>query len=297
MSKLAQILEELKKKYHRHKHTKIFDKKTTFFSKERRKTVLILLTVLFFIASVFGGYLIVNIVNEIANKQKRGPKELVMNIASPKIDKQVPPTQPVKPLSPQEVSKTEEKRDLQDKGPKNIKQKMKEKKITEKKQREQKRITKKTKPNVIAREEKTQNKRKKDVNQGKVVVHSPQEGPPILRDDGLLNNLLLNAEEGIRNGNYQLAKFFYEKYLEKKVEPDVLNNYGTVLYLLGDYEGAKKAFSKALKLKDHPTYRLNLILTKLRLNEIEEACRLFKAYQSSLQSFPESESVKKYCQP
>jgi len=121
--------------------------------------------------------------------------------------------------------------------------------------------------------------------EGYSAVYSPQEGPPILREEGLLKNLLLNAEEEVAKGNYQSAKVFYEKYLAYRQEPEVYNNYGSVLFLLGDYKSAEKAFAKALSLRQDPTFKLNLIMAKLKLKQYASACQMFRESQTTLEKF------------
>jgi tetratricopeptide (TPR) repeat protein len=110
-----------------------------------------------------------------------------------------------------------------------------------------------------------------------------------------LENLLLKAEEETAKGNYQLAKYFYEKYLEEKKDPQVYNNYGGVLFLTGDYEGAEKAFVMALSLEQNPVIKFNLILTKIKLNQTEEACQMFKKFQKELEQLKEVVFIKNIC--
>jgi tetratricopeptide (TPR) repeat protein len=117
----------------------------------------------------------------------------------------------------------------------------------------------------------------------------------LVRGEKKLENLLLKAEEETARGNYQLAKFFYEKYLEEKKDPQVYNNYGGVLFLLGNYEEAEKAFAMALSLESNPAFRLNLILTKIKRNQIKEACQMFKKFQKELSTFEEGAFIKNIC--
>jgi len=131
--------------------------------------------------------------------------------------------------------------------------------------------------------------------EGYSAIYSPQEGPPILREEGLLKNLLLNAEEEVAKGNYQSAKVFYERYLAKRQDPEVYNNYGSVLFLLGDYKSAEKAFAKALSLRQDPTFKLNLIMAKLKLNQYGFACQMFRESQKELEKFEETTLIKDIC--
>jgi tetratricopeptide (TPR) repeat protein len=131
--------------------------------------------------------------------------------------------------------------------------------------------------------------------EGYSAVYSPQEGPPILREEGLLKNLLLNAEEEVAKGNYQSAKVFYERYLAYRQEPEVYNNYGSVLFLLEDYKSAEKAFAKALSLRQDPTFKLNLIMAKLKLKQYGFACQMFRESQKELEKFEETTLIKDIC--
>jgi tetratricopeptide (TPR) repeat protein len=122
-----------------------------------------------------------------------------------------------------------------------------------------------------------------------------KEGFSLFQGEKKLENLLLKAEEETAKGNYQLAKFFYEKYLEEKKDPRVYNNYGGVLFLLGDYEGAEKAFVMALSLEQNPVFKLNLILTKIKLNQTKEACQMFRQFQKELEQLKEVVFIKNIC--
>jgi hypothetical protein len=122
-----------------------------------------------------------------------------------------------------------------------------------------------------------------------------KENFSLFQGEKKLENLLLKAEEETAKGNYQLAKFFYEKYLEEKKDPQVYNNYGGVLFLLGDYEGAEKAFATALSLEQNPVFKLNLILTKIKRNQTKEACQMFKKFQKELETLKEVAFVIDIC--
>jgi TolA-binding protein len=122
-----------------------------------------------------------------------------------------------------------------------------------------------------------------------------KEGFSLFQGEKKLENLLLKAEEETAKGNYQLAKYFYEKYLEEKKDPQVYNNYGGVLFLTGDYEGAEKAFVMALSLEQNPVFKLNLILTKIKLNQTKEACQMFRQFQKELEQLKEVVFIKDIC--
>ena len=122
-----------------------------------------------------------------------------------------------------------------------------------------------------------------------------KENFSLFQGEKKLENLLLKAEEETAKGNYELAKFFYEKYLEEKKDPQVYNNYGGVLFLLGNYEEAEKAFVAALSLEQNPVFKLNLILTKIKLNQTKEACQMFKIFQKELEPLKEVAFIKNIC--
>jgi hypothetical protein len=122
-----------------------------------------------------------------------------------------------------------------------------------------------------------------------------KENFSLFQGEKKLENFLLKAEEEAAKGNYELAKFFYEKYLEEKKDPQVYNNYGGVLFLLGDYGGAEKAFVAALSLEQNPVFKLNLILTKIKLNQTKEACQMFKIFQKELDHHKQGAFKKNIC--
>lgn len=74
---------------------------------------------------------------------------------------------------------------------------------------------------------------------------------------------------------------FYEEYLKYRTDPEVLNNLGGLYYLIGNFEGAKIAFEKALKLKYDPSYELNYLIVLLKKGEREKACK-----ELNLRTFP-----------
>jgi hypothetical protein len=122
-----------------------------------------------------------------------------------------------------------------------------------------------------------------------------KENFSLFQGEKKLENLLLKAEEETAKGNYELAKFFYEKYLEEKKDPRVYNNYGGVLFFLGRYEEAERAFLRALSLEQSSVFRFNLILTKIKLNQTKEACQMFKKFQKEFETLKEVVFIKNIC--
>jgi tetratricopeptide (TPR) repeat protein len=296
MSKLGEILEKLREKkiYQSASFRNIFEHQIEEFSYQKKKNIALRILLIFlFFSSVVGGYLTVKILENFAYLKKTNlrQKEALLqgnaltkskealnatytnmedtkkeSVKANEATKTAIATNTTKITTPTKFpTKTEEVK-------KNIKptKKTKEKPLFAKK------------PHTAKPE-------------GYYAVYSPQEGPPILREEGLLKNLLLNAEEEVAKGNYQSAKVFYERYLVYRQEPEVYNNYGSVLFLLGDYESAEKAFAKALSLRQDPTFKLNLIMAKLKLNQYGFVCQMFRESQKELEKFEETTLIKDIC--
>jgi tetratricopeptide (TPR) repeat protein len=288
MSKLGEILEKLReKKIDKTSYRNIFEHQIEEFSYQRKKNIAlrILLIILFF-SSVIGGYLTVKILENFVSIKKNnlGQKEaLLQGNALTKSKEALNATHTNMEDTKKESIKANEatktaiatnttKRTTPTKFPTKTEEVKKEIKPT-----------KKTKEKPLF------------VKKPHTDVYSPQEGPPILREEGLLKNLLLNAEEEVAKGNYQSAKVFYERYLAYRQEPEVYNNYGSVLFLLGDYKSAEKAFAKALSLRQDPTFKLNLIMAKLKLKQYASACQMFRESQTLLEKLEEATLVKDIC--
>ncbi|NAZ30177.1 MAG: tetratricopeptide repeat protein [Caldimicrobium sp.] len=288
MSKLGEILEKLReKKIDKRFSRNIFEHQIEEFSYQRKKNIALrILLILLFFSSVIGGYLTVKILENFVSIKKNnlGQKEaLLQRNALTKSKEALNVTHTNMEDTKKESVKANEgtktaiatnttKRTTPTKFPTKTEEGKKEIKPTKKT---------KEKP-LFAKKPHTD-------------VYSPQEGPPILREEGLLKNLLLNAEEEVAKGNYQSAKVFYERYLAYRQEPEVYNNYGSVLFLLGDYKSAEKAFAKALSLRQDPTFKLNLIMAKLKLNQYGFACQMFRESQKELEKLEEATLVKDIC--
>jgi tetratricopeptide (TPR) repeat protein len=295
MSKLGEILEKLREKKIDETYSRdIFEHQIKEYSYQRKKNIALRILLIFlFFSSVMGGYLTVKILENFVSIKKTnlGQREALLqgnaltklkessnatdtNIESKTIEsdktneasKSAIVTNTTKMITPTKFpTKTEE-----------VKKEIKPAKKT------------KEKP-LFAKNPHTAKPERYSA------VYSPQEGPPILREEGLLKNLLLNAEEEVEKGNYQSAKVFYERYLAYRQDPEVYNNYGSVLFLLGDYKSAEKAFAKALSLRQDPTFKLNLIMAKLKLNQYEFACQMFRKSQKELEMFEETTLIKDIC--
>jgi tetratricopeptide (TPR) repeat protein len=295
MSKLGEILEKLReKKIDETSSRNIFEDQIKDYSYQRKKNIALrILLILLFFSSVMGGYLTVKILENFVSLKKTnlGQKEaLLQGNALTKSKEALNSTQTnmedtkKERVKANEVTKTATAT--------NTTKMTTSPKIPIKTEEVKKEIkpTKKTKEKPLFAKKPHTAK-----TEGYSAVYSPQEGPPILREEGLLKNLLLNAEEEVAKGNYQSAKVFYERYLAQRQEPEVYNNYGSVLFLLGDYKSAEKAFAMALSFRQDPTFKLNLIMTKLKLKQYASACQMFRESQTALEKFEEATLIKDIC--
>jgi hypothetical protein len=297
MSKLGEILEKLREKKidQSASFRNIFEHQIKKYSYQRKKNIALrILLILLFFSSVVGGYLTVKILKNFTSLKKN---DLGQRVAVHPPEKDL-----TKSKEPSNVTNTNmERKKIEsvkaNKGTKtaiatNTTKITTPTKFPTKTEEVKKNIkpTKKTKEKpLFAKKPHTAKP------EGYYAVYSPQEGPPILREEGLLKNLLLNAEEEVAKGNYQSAKVFYERYLVYRQEPEVYNNYGSVLFLLGDYESAEKAFAKALSLRQDPIFKLNLIMAKLKLKQYTSACQMFRESQTQLERLEEATLVRDIC--
>jgi tetratricopeptide (TPR) repeat protein len=295
MSKLGEILEKLReKKIDKTSSRNIFEHQIEEYSYQRKKNIALrILLILLFFSSVMGGYLTVKILQNFVSLKKTnlGQKEaLLQGNALTKSKEATNSTQTNMEDTKKESVKTNEA--TKTATATNTTKMTTSPKIPIKTEEVKKEIkpTKKTKEKPLFAKKPHTAK-----TEGYSAVYSPQEGPPILREEGLLKNLLLNAEEEVAKGNYQSAKVFYERYLAQRQEPEVYNNYGSVLFLLGDYKSAEKAFAKALSLRQDPTFKLNLIMAKLKLKQYASACQMFRESQTALEKFEEATLIKDIC--
>lgn len=296
MSKLGEILEKLReKKIDKTASTRnIFERQIEEFSYQRKRNIAIrILLILLFFSLVMGGYLTVKILENFVSLQKtnlRQKEALLQGNALTKSKEALNVTHTNMEDTKKESVKANE-------GTKTAIAKNTTKITTPTKfSTKTEEVKKEIKPTKEAKEKPLFAKKTTTAKpEGYSAIYSPQEGPPILREDGLLKNLLLNAEEEVAKGNYQSAKVFYERYLAYRQEPEVYNNYGSVLFLLGDYKSAEKAFAKALSLRQDPTFKLNLIMAKLKLNQYGFACQMFRESQKELEKFEETTLIKDIC--
>jgi len=295
MSKLGEILEKLReKKIDETSSRNIFEHQIKDYSYQRKKNIALrILLILLFFSSVMGGYLTVKILENFVSLKKNnlGQKEaLLQGNTLTKSKEALNSTQTNMEDTKKESVKANEVTKIAIAT--NTTKMTTSPKIPIKTEEVKKEIkpTKKTKEKpLFAKKPHTAKP------EGYSALYSPQEGPPILREEGLLKNLLLNAEEEVAKGNYQSAKVFYERYLAQRQEPEVYNNYGSVLFLLGDYKSAEKAFAKALSFRQDPTFKLNLIMTKLKLKQYASACQMFRESQTALEKFEEATLIKDIC--
>lgn len=123
---------------------------------------------------------------------------------------------------------------------------------------------------------------------------SPSGGPP-LRQRQLAFNLLLNAEEERKRGNYEEAIRLYNEYLKYTEDPNVLNNLGAIYILKGNYKKAEICFERAFQLKKDPLYEVNYFIALLKQGRVEEVCKKIKYrdYPSYLNE--QVEAIKSIC--
>jgi len=287
MTKLGEILEKLRKNKKNQKlaSTKLFQE-TINESPTKKRQVVIFRVLIFFllIGSILGGFITVKILEEFLSIRKNNIGEKVV-------------------YSPPERALTRSQEVPNTRSPDNESSKVEKAKVYEQIKRSERPFKAKSsekkrslKPVKIEQKKYTLAKKNNTVKERpSATVYSSPSGPPILRERELLRNLLLNAEEEVSKGNYLAAKNFYEKYLAKVEDPVVYNNYGNVLFMLGDYKLAEQAFAKALYLRKDPVFKLNLILAKLKLNQYYSACQMFREAQSNLEKFEESAIIKEIC--
>ncbi len=264
MGKLAEFLREIKKE----------KKPSPFKEKEKvskRRLFFLILFAILFSGSFLGGFYLVKMFSLLKAKDKKPfqhPPEYVYEVKrSPQGE--IPPTQ---------------NNATQSKGSPEVTDKQVKKSALQKHSTPGNKTLSKNK-DKIKREKETlsmlKKKREPEKLEEKIETLTPQ-GAPILKEKGLLENLLFNAEEERKKGNYMSAIKFYEEYLKHRTDPDALNNLGGLYYLTGNFDGAKIAFEKALKLKYDPSYELNYLMVLLKKGEREKACRELR-----LKTFPQ----------
>jgi len=277
MGKLGEILRELKEK--EGSYSPLPPKKG--FSLKR----LFLFSgfVLIFISSFIAGFYLLQIVDKL--KRTKTKEERISQINRPS---------PPRPLSQNESSSQIQKNlpQLKKKGTMPIP------KQEEMKKKNLKTLTLKEKK----QEGRTQPKRERmqKASSPKEALLTPlstlsREGPPPLKKKELLENLLFNAEEERKRGNYPEAIKFYQEYLKHREDPDVLNNLGGIYLLLGDGEKARGYFERALKLRYDPYYELNLIMVLLKTGEKERACEKLKDKQFPATLEEKIKEIQKFC--
>jgi len=296
MSKLGEILEKLREKKidQEASSRNIFEHQIEEYSYQRKKNIALrILLILLLFSSVMGGYLTVKILENFVSLQKtnlRQKEALLQGNVLTKSKEALNVTHTNMEDRKKESIKTNEAtKTAVGTNTTKMTTSVKISTKTEEVKKAKKTIKKTKERTLFAKETHTAKP------EGYSAIYSPQEGPPILREEGLLKNLLLNAEEEVAKGNYQSAKVFYERYLAKRQDPEVYNNYGSVLFLLGDYNSAEKAFAKALSLRQDPTFKLNLIMAKLKLNQYGFACQMFRESQKDLEKFEETTLIKDIC--
>jgi hypothetical protein len=260
MGKLGSLLQELKKG-------------STRKPPEKKFRPLHLLLVLLFVGAISGGYILVNILEKLKTKvYNKTPVSVARKTTSQRAPAVTPENHQI-PLTPESPSKKAQP--AVKKEPEHpSKPPVKSPERPVKKQTIQKR---ELKPVLCRAPKKTLSEK----GPSELTLTSPpsSENPFVLREKGLRQNLLLNAEEARHKGNIGEAIYFYKEYLKGGADPDVLNNLGVLYLIQSQYEEAERTFREALKIKPDPIYEFNYVLTLMRLNKKKEAClRLKKAF-------------------
>jgi len=255
-----------------------------------RKGLFTFLLIFLFVGSILAGLYLVRL-SEVLKKEKVGIKPPIARVEGQKVSPPPPPTSKVTPpppiqkktsspptqknisppptsqktLPPPSLKKTSPSPPLKEKAP--------QKPTQVAKVAPSKAISKLKPP--LKHKEKAREPEPKEKTDHKIPTQSPP-GPPPLRELALLENLLLNAEEERRKGNYLEAARLYEDYLRYRPHPDVYNNLGGVYLLLGDLKKALQSFESALKLKFDPQYEINRWIVLLKMGEKEKVCRELK---------------------
>lgn len=276
MGKLGEILRELKEE--ERGYSPLPPKKG--FSLKR----LLLLSgfVLIFISSFIAGFYLLQVVDKL--KRAKTKEEKISQINRPS---------PPSPLSQNESSQIQ----------KSLAQAQEEKVMGIPRQEE----TKKRDLKVHTLKEKKQEGRTQPKKERIQKASSPKEalttplpelsreGPPPLKEKELLENLLFNAEEERKRGNYPEAIKFYQEYLKHREDPDVLNNLGGIYLLLGNGEKARVYFERALKLRYDPYYELNLIMALMKTGQKERACERLKDKPFPATLEDKIREIQKFC--
>ncbi|MEN3039673.1 MAG: tetratricopeptide repeat protein [Candidatus Kryptonium sp.] len=284
MSKLSELLKELQKG----------NQDKNFSRKIKRRFLTLTIFAFLLTALILGGFYIIRIVENLKIVSKA--PELPKTSPHPAIESKQPiVTAPIGPESnksegnksmPLEQKETLKQvaidtKQVQNNNTKDTKTKIKSEKM-------RKMPISKAPPKVKIDKNITEDKL------AKIETISPKEITP-LKERGLLENLLLNAEESRKKGDLEEALHFYSEYLKYREDPDVLNNMGSIYMSRGDYKKAEDLFAKALSIKYDPVYELNYSLSLIIQNKKETPCQklLNKMYPQHLKE--QVEFIKKLC--
>lgn len=282
MSKLGEILRELKQGSEQEV------KKSQAKTYNYRRVLILFGLGLLFIGSIVGGFYVVKVVEGFKNKPR-------YEVATPS------PILEQRPLTQPEVIKSAENQTTptEQKMP-NVKTLTQISSSKRENQTDNKLIsTSKTNPEKIPIKKAmtktppqiyTEKKETKEKVGASPVEHiHVKDSMPPLREKGLLENLLLNAEEARKKGSYEEASRFYMEYLKYKKDPDVLNNLGNIYLLLGNYKKAEETYSQALSIKYDVVYELNYFLSLIMQQKKDTACELIhhKKYPQQFKEYVE----------
>lgn len=158
-----------------------------------------------------------------------------------------------------------------------------------------KKVEKKPKISVTKKMTKGDNLKnhRQEASPGEIVRN--EATPNLLRDEALLRNILFQAEKAREEQRFEESLALYQRYIKVKRDPDVMNNYGSVLLILGRYREAEKVFDEALKLKRDEIIELNKVASMLMSNKKTEACSILQNRQFPSHLHERVRALLEYC--
>jgi len=280
VSKLGEILRNLKEKKENKEMIKDSPFKSHSQSKEKR-IVITLILVLLFISSILGGFILPKILTNL--KREFTKERIALERVSPSSPQYIAQNQSMP------IPQLEMKNDsFQDIG--SLRTQVDDRKDT-KKSTQQKKVLASQGP---------QYKRiipmyQQDEERILVQERSPEERTPILREKKLMDNLLINAEEARLRGKIEEAIALYTEYLKSKEDPDVLNNLAGLYLLKGEYKRAEKLLERALSIKYDEIFELNLLIAWWKQGYKDRVCHSLREKNFSPNSRDQLEVLKTYC--
>ncbi len=276
MSKLYEALKKLEKKQKKEKPSLLFNKQ-----KVETKEKFFLPIIVFFLAIVIGISL-VYVVEWHLSTGFTFERNVSMPIKPPYQNELVINESMIKQKIPHDYSKNKQKK-------KNLTQKKSEQTKPPQKYRYTKKESIKNNKFALQKGHSTKNftKRKHNLEHNleeekitdkKSSLKKRQKSSiSIKRERGI--RFLLLAEEARQKGNLKKAIYYLKQYPGLHQKPEVLNNLGASLLLLGQLDEAREILEEALSLRSDPEIAYNLTVVYLRLDEQKKACQLIRRYK------------------